>query len=254
MTSPASVFDVSADVSAIFELEFADSVGGTRRGRLAELWSVPFERVMPVRTFPSFRGQKNFPGLYYAATMDAHVGFESWAERDVAMMLDFDPDVVGFSSQPFWLTWRQGDEEHRHAPDYFARVVDGTGTVVEVRADDSIGPADAEALAAVERACRDVGWVFRRTVGPDATLAANVRWLAGYRHTRCFQSAIASALTRVFAEPTPLMTGARLAGDPLAVLPVLYHLLWKHTLGVELGNGLLGPGSIVSLKQKEPLP
>ena len=34
--------------------------------------------------------------------MDAHVGFESWAERDVAMMLDFDPDVVGFSSQPFW--------------------------------------------------------------------------------------------------------------------------------------------------------
>jgi len=57
-------------------------MGGTRRGPLTELWSVPFERVRPVRTFPSFRGQKSFPGLYYAATMDAHVGFESWAERD----------------------------------------------------------------------------------------------------------------------------------------------------------------------------
>jgi len=232
-------------------LEYVEDVGGTRQGPLAELWNVRFERVAQVRAFPSYRGQKNFPGLYYAATMDAHVGFESWAERDIAMMLDFDPDVVGFSSQPFWLTWRQGGEEHRHAPDYFARLADGTGTVVEVQADDSMESADAEALAAVERACRRVGWVFRRPGGPDATLAANVRWLAGYRHTRCFQGSIASALTQVFAEPTPLMTGARLAGDPLAVLPVLYHLLWKHSLAVELGSGLLGPGSIVSLTQKE---
>jgi hypothetical protein len=60
-----------------FEVEFAESIGGIRRGLLAELWSVPFERVRPVRTFPSFRGQRSFPGLYYAATMDAHVGFES---------------------------------------------------------------------------------------------------------------------------------------------------------------------------------
>lgn len=249
MALSVSVFEVTAP----FELEFAESIGGTRRGPLAELWSVPFERVRPVRTFPSFRGQRSFPGLYYAATMDTHVGFESWAERDVAMMLDFDPDVVAFSSQPFWLTWHQGGEERRHAPDYFARLADGTGTVIDVRADDSIEPEDAEAFAAAERACREVGWVFRRTAGPDAVLAANVRWLAGYRHARCFRSDIASALTEAFTEPTPLMAGARFAGDPLAVLPVLYHLLWKHTLAVELRKGLLGSGSIVSLKQKEPL-
>ena len=246
MPLSASVFEVSAS----FEVEFAETIGGTRRGLLAELWSIPFERVRPVRTFPSFRGQRSFPGLYYAATMDAHVGFESWAERDVAMMLDFDPGVVDFSSQPFWLTWRQGGEERRHAPDYFARLADGTGTVIDVRADDSVEPADAEAFAAAERACSEVGWVFRRTDGPDTTLAANVRWLAGYRHARCFRGDIASALTRVFAEPTPLMTGAHLAGDPLAVLPVLYHLLWKHTLAVELKTGLLEPGSIVSLNQR----
>lgn len=38
-----------------------------------------------MRSFPSLKRQKNFTGLYYAATMDAHVGFESWLERDVAM-------------------------------------------------------------------------------------------------------------------------------------------------------------------------
>jgi len=37
-------------------------------------------------------------------------------ERDVAMMLDFDRDVVGFSSQPFWLCWAGGDGRRRHAP------------------------------------------------------------------------------------------------------------------------------------------
>jgi hypothetical protein len=26
-------------------------------------------------------------------------------ERDVAMLLDFDPEIVGFSAQPFWLSW-----------------------------------------------------------------------------------------------------------------------------------------------------
>jgi hypothetical protein len=32
-----------------------------------------------------------------------HVGYESWLERDHLMLLDYDPDVVGIASQPFWL-------------------------------------------------------------------------------------------------------------------------------------------------------
>jgi hypothetical protein len=200
------------------------------------LWSTPFERVAPVRSFPSFRGQVSFPGLYYAATMDAHVGFESWLERDVAMMLDFDPAVAAFSSQPFWLTWAQDGGRRRHAPDYFARLADGTGVVIDVRPDDRIEPRDAEAFAATERACGEVGWLFRRTAGPGAVLAANVRWLAGYRHRRCYRGGLAGVLTE--------------AGDPVAVLPVLYHLLWTRLLVADVTAALLGPGSLVSVKQE----
>ena len=231
-----------------FEVEFTGSDGSCCRGRLGELWGTPFERVAPVRSFPSFRGQVSFPGLYYAATMNAHVGFESWLERDVAMMLDFDPAVAAFSSQPFWLAWTQ-DGRRRHAPDYFARLADGTGVVIDVRPDDRIGPRDAEAFSATERACREVGWLFRRTAGPGAVLAANVRWLAGYRHRRCYRCDIAGVLAGVFAEPKPLMGGACEAGDPVAVLPVLYHLLWTRVLSVDVATGLLGPGSLVSVKQ-----
>jgi hypothetical protein len=233
-----------------FGVEFTGSDGGRCRGPLGELWGTPFEQVAPVRSFPSARGQVSFPGFYYAATMDAHVGFESWLERDVAMMLDFDPAVVAFSSQPFWLTWVQGGRQRRHAPDCFARLADGTGVVIDVRPDDRIEPRDAEAFAATGRACCEVGWLFRRTAGPGAVLAANVRWLAGYRHRRCYRGDVAAVLTGVFAEPKPLMEGTWEAGDPVAVLPVLFHLLWTRVLVTDVTAGLLGPGSVVSVKKE----
>ena len=43
--------------------------------------------------------------LWWFAMTGEHVGFESWAERDGMMLLDFDPDVVAVPSQPFCLTW-----------------------------------------------------------------------------------------------------------------------------------------------------
>ncbi len=67
---------------------------------------------------------------------------------DHVMLLDFDRDVVGLASQPFWLRWHDGVRERRHAPDFFARLADGTGVVVDVRADDRIEPADVEAFEA----------------------------------------------------------------------------------------------------------
>lgn len=41
-------------------------------------------------------------------------------------------------------------------------------------------------------------------------------------------------LLEVFATPRSLLDGAAEAGDPLAVLPVLYHLLWLHRLAADL--------------------
>ena len=68
---------------------------------------------------------------------------------------------------------------------FFAQLRDGTGVVIDVRADDRIEPEDAKAFAATARACESVGWQYRRVGVVDAVLAANVRWLAGYRHPRC---------------------------------------------------------------------
>jgi hypothetical protein len=51
----------------------------------------------------------------------------------------------------------------------------------------------------------------------------------------------------VLAEPRPLLTATNAADDRLAVLPVLYHLMWRHVITAELQTEPLGPGTLVSL-------
>lgn len=55
----------------------------------------------------------------------------------------------------------------------------------------------------------------------------------------------ADSLRQVFAEPLPLLEGERTVGDPIAVLPTLYHLLWTHTLVADLDSAPLSASSVV---------
>jgi hypothetical protein len=207
---------------------------------------VAFERVSPVRGFASFRGQRNRPGLWWFATTGEHVGHESWLERDRLMALDADPEVVGVAAQPMWLRWTgESGRLVRHAPDYFARRADGTAVVVDVRPDQRIGEKDAAVFAATGRLCAQVGWEYQRAGELGAVHAANLRWLAGYRHPRFAEPELAARLGEVFADEAPLLGGAAAAGDPVAVLPVLFGMLWRGELAADLERGLLGPAMLV---------
>jgi len=86
-------------LGAVVEAEFIDVDGTVRRELLSRCWSVAFERVPPVRGFPSFRGQRNRPGLWWFAGTGEHVGHESWLERDRLMALDADAGVVAVAAQ-----------------------------------------------------------------------------------------------------------------------------------------------------------
>src|SRR5258708_5985563 len=59
-------------------------------------------------------------------------------------------------------------------------------------------------------------------------------WLGGYGHQRGGSRDVARLLRKALAERAPLMAGAAAAGDPLAVLPVLFHLMWLHVLQADL--------------------
>jgi hypothetical protein len=162
------------------------------------------------------------------------------------MALDADPDVVGVAAQPMWLHWTaEAGRPVRHAPDFFARRADGTGVVIDVRPDQRIGDQDAAVFAATAQACAQVGWEYQRVGELAPVQAANLRWLSGYRHPRFAQAELAARLAEVFAEPGPLLGGAAAAGDPVAVLPVLFGMLWRGELAGDLERDLLGPATLV---------
>ncbi|GAA1993963.1 hypothetical protein GCM10009838_67700 [Catenulispora subtropica] len=187
----------------------------------------------------------SFAGFRWSAKTGRHVGYESWLERDHAVLLDFDPRVLAFSSQPFRLHWRDALGLRRHVPDYFVRRDDGSAFVLDVREDDRIGERDAELFAATAQACARVGWGYHRLGAVDAVLAANLRWLSAYRHPRFWRDEEARRLLRVFATPAGLFDGADEAGrgNRLGVLPVLFHLMWRGLIAAELSSAVLGPST-----------
>ena len=69
-------------------------------------------------------------------------------------------------------------------------------------------------------------------------MAANVRWLSRYRHSRCLVPSVAAVLLEAFAGGRGLFEGAEMAGDRLGTLPVLFHLMWQRQLTADLSAPL----------------
>lgn len=217
-----------------------DDAGVRRTVGLADAGLVDFAAAAAVRSFPSYKGQRNFPGFYFAACLGRLVCFESWLERDEAMAMDFDPLIMAFAPQPFRLEWVDHTGDCSHSPDYFARRGDGSGVVVDCRPQDRIKQRDRELFDGTAVICAEMGWEFRLVHGHDPVWLANVRWLAGYRLARFRREPTATALLDAFASTAPLAWAAAEIGDPIAVLPVLYHLLWSGELRAEMAQRLDG--------------
>jgi hypothetical protein len=228
--------DPSADDG--FEVRYVSGDGSEHRVPLAQVRAVPLEVGIPVRRFTSRKGQRHLSGLWWSATTGGHVGFESWLERDSLLHLGFDSSVVGIASQPFWLQWTDAaGMTVSHGPDFFARRSDGSAVVVDCRPAERRKPRDVAKFEATARACALVGWEYRLLGGLDEIVTSNVRWLAGYRHPRHRLPEIARLL-RHGSTPTPLLAGGQTAGDPIAVLPTLFHLLWRQELSADLSAPL----------------
>ena len=159
-----------------FEVEYAGPDGREVRAGLDRLRRVDLGSCLPVRSFPSYKGQRNYPGWFWSSKMGKHVGFESWVERGHLVALDFAPEVTAIVSQPFWLCWRTpAGKPARHAPDFFARLADGGALVIDSRPRDVAGDDDRQAFAATRRACEMLGWTYAVCGEIDPVVAANQR-------------------------------------------------------------------------------
>ncbi|MEU7592635.1 TnsA-like heteromeric transposase endonuclease subunit [Streptomyces sp. NPDC039022] len=227
-----------AKVGAGFEAVFRDPAGQAVQQRWSDAaLAVAFEDLDPVASFPVVPGRRWGPGLWWSATTGRHVACSSNAMRAQLMVLDRDPQVIGLSGRPVRLLWRNSRGQVRSwVPQLFVRNADGSALLADCPSHPQAGGERAQqAATAMTAACAQVGFAYRRLQRLDDTLAANVRWLAGYRHPRNRgRPGLMTAVCEVFTRPRPLIEGVEAAGDPIEVLPVVFHALWHGRLRVPL--------------------
>lgn len=222
------------------QLAYADERDRRHVVDLENANAVDFGRVRSFRKVPAYRGQRNFPGWWWSATMRSHVVYKSWLERHHLVEADRDARVTSIAGQPFELTWPRGNRKPsaRHVPDFLFRTLDGKAVVTDCR---PVKRADEDfryKVAVTAAACSAVGWDFRLVGEPDPVWAANLRWLAGYRHPRFGDEHLEAVLLELFAAGRPLGETTRQAGDPIRVRPVLFHLMWRGRLTTDLSRPL----------------
>ena len=216
-----------------------------------ELGSVPFETCAPIRKPASYKGQKNFTGQWWSATTGTHLAFDSWVKRDFLISADFDPAVVAISVWPFTFQFRSRSGKLRdHTPDVLLRFAGGNASLVDVRTTTSASERDNEAFAAAAALCEGAGWSYLRAAEQPVVRAANLRWLAGYRHGRNRDHVVAATIDSRLAEgPLCIDSLAAAVGEPIAVLPTIYHLLWTHEVVADVDTAPLSGHTLIETGQ-----
>ncbi|MFF0390529.1 TnsA-like heteromeric transposase endonuclease subunit [Kitasatospora sp. NPDC004615] len=235
----------AARVEACF-VTVAGEVVQQRLGRAAG--QVRFEELGPVAAFPVVPGRSWGPGWWWSSTTGRLVAHGSMAMRMQLMLLDRERSVTGLAGRPVRLLWREDDGTVRSwVPQLFARYADGGALLADCPAVPGAGgPAAQRAARVLARVCEGVGWVYRRLDPPSPVVAANVRWLAGYRHPRFgADGVLREAVLAAFARPRALAEGVAAVGVPLRAGPMVFHLLWSGALSAELADRPLDAGTVV---------
>lgn len=210
----------------------------------AAVGSVRVERATPIREFVSWPGKRNYEGLYWSSTNRRHVDFESLLEREYLLSADSETDIVAIAAQPLALLWpRDTRNHHDHVPDFFVRLSNGDGRVIDVRSPERV-EKNAEQFALTRKACDEIGWHYEVFTGLALEHAHNLRWLAGYRHDRHAPSMVTAELIQhCFENPLSLQDGLRristatsLSADVLTAN--VLHLIWRQILSTDLSRPL----------------
>jgi hypothetical protein len=208
-------------------------------------------RGQPVRDVRSRAGQRNYSGLFWSATTQDHLGYESLLERDRLLLADFDPTARWLACQPFWLCGPDGSAFRRHVPDILLEHRDGSYTVVDVKAPWFL--RKPEVVAVLEwtgRMCRSRGWRYEVWTGGDRTELGNVRFLSLARRS-AFIDRTASVAVSAVARHGMTIGGIvqRAIGDEVtgrSALVAVLERLWMSAWLTDLSYPLSG-GSVITI-------
>lgn len=229
------------------ELRFLDADDKWVSKDLGKAVGADVVRGRPVRSFATYRGQRNYPGLLWCATTRTLVGYESLLERDRLWLADFDPEVRWIVWQPFWLSGRDGSALRRHVPNFLLQTTTGY-TVVDVKPEPLLEePGVAEVLAWTGRLCAAKGWTYEVWSGADPVLLRNVCFLASARRSGLVDEA---AVEKLAEKLQPGMTLADVeAGvelDAATARAAALALLWRGAWVTDLTHPLTPHSALVA--------
>ncbi len=142
-------------------------------------------RSRPVRIPVSRAGQRNYSGLYWSSTTQAHPAYESLLERDRLLLADFCP-AVEWDGRSALLDSRHDGTRFRHnVPDLLLQHRNGAFTVVAVKPERTTKkPKVIDVLKWTDRVCRESGWHYEVWSGTNPTELSNVRFLSLAKRSR----------------------------------------------------------------------
>jgi hypothetical protein len=209
-----------------------------------DLAAMPLRGARPVRRFSWSTSQRHRAGLQYMVSTGRHHGFESHAEQELLLALDFAGDLVDVLSQPFRLEFTAAGGPGRHTPDFLAVTGDGAW-LIDVRPGARIEAADRVRFAAAAEAALSCGWRYAVVAGWLPNVQATLDTVSAQRRPLTDPLGLQPALLAV-AGGGPVRFGELVehGGIPAAARAHALHLIWERRLGIDL-SAPLGDGSLV---------
>ena len=160
----------------------------------------------PIRMPPTFRDQKNYPGLFWSSTNRRQLIYESLLELDRLWLADFDPTVTGISTQPFQLAEQSDNAQRTHVPDILLTHSDQRVTLVDVKPMHLLDePSVRKQFEWTRALCEEKGWHYEIFSGGDSTVLRNIKMISlGRRPERLPPNVVSKAREKLRDHPISL--------------------------------------------------
>lgn len=169
---------------------------------------------LPIRVPPTYRGQRNYPGLFWASTNRRSLVYESLLELDRLWLADFDPEVRDIATQPFQIVGRDGSTPRKHVPDILFLHRDRGVTLVDVKPAAHLDRPEVKAqLDWTRDLCRLKGWNYEVFTGSSTPKLRNIKALAVGRRPERLPEGLLD-LAREAMSLTEVTLGEALARKP----------------------------------------
>jgi hypothetical protein len=177
------------------------------------------------------RLQRNTPGLFFFSSTGQLVYHESYLERQILLCEDFQHQATWVIDQPFQLHF----EGHRHVPDFLVLSAHQP-KVIDVRHSKFLGTERFVASRnAMEEAMEQLGWTYEVRSEPAQQFFVNLDWLSGFRRTPPDLELFAPKIyTCLESSAQSLKDLLKIVGHELFSRPVVFYLIWKRILEVDL--------------------